>query len=62
MTDGMARVLKVENVSGLQTCSLGRVQHQRVEGPACDLDALQHRGALRDDRQNPNRDTRSTRP
>ena len=47
----MARVLKVENVAGLQTCSLGRVQHQRVEGPACDLDALQHRGALRDDRQ-----------
>ena len=42
MTDGMARVLEVENVAGVQTRSQGRDQHQRVEGPACDLDALQH--------------------
>ena len=32
MTDGMARVLKVENVAGIQTRSQGRDQYQRVEG------------------------------
>ena len=32
MTDGLARVLKVENVAGIQTRSQGRDQYQRVEG------------------------------
>ena len=32
MTDGLARVLEVENVAGVQTRSQGRDQYQRVEG------------------------------